>query len=42
MVGKPETKKPLGRCRRFWEDNINMDLTEIGWRFMDWIDMVPL
>jgi hypothetical protein len=36
FVGKPEGKKPLGRLRRRWEDNINMDLHEVGWG-MDWI-----
>jgi hypothetical protein len=30
-VGKPEGKRPLGRPRRRWEDNIKMDLREIGW-----------
>jgi hypothetical protein len=31
LVGKPEGKRPLGRHRRRWEDNIRMDLREIGW-----------
>jgi hypothetical protein len=31
VVGKPEGKRPLGRPRRRWEDNIRMVLTEIGW-----------
>jgi hypothetical protein len=31
LVGKPEGKRPLGRPRRSWEDNMKMDLTEIGW-----------
>jgi hypothetical protein len=39
-VGKPEGKRPLGRPRRRWVDNIKMDLTEIGWDDMDWIDLV--
>jgi hypothetical protein len=39
LVGKPEEKKPLGRPRRRWEDNIKMDLREIGWDGMDWIDV---
>jgi hypothetical protein len=39
LVGKPEGKRPLGRPRRRWEDNIRMDLREIGWRGMDWIDL---
>jgi hypothetical protein len=30
LVGKPEGKRPLGRPRRRWEDNINMDLREVG------------
>jgi hypothetical protein len=40
LVGKPEVKRPLGRpgCRR--EDNIRMDLREIGCGVMDWIDLV--
>jgi hypothetical protein len=39
LVGKPEEKKPLGRPRRRWEDNIKMDFQEVGWRAMDWIDL---
>jgi hypothetical protein len=39
LVGKPEGKKPLGRPRRRWENNIKMDLREIGWGGMDWIDL---
>jgi hypothetical protein len=31
LVGKPEGRKPLGRHRRRWEDNIKMDLREVGW-----------
>jgi hypothetical protein len=38
-VGKPEGKRPLGRPRRRWVDNIKMDLTEIGWVSMEWIDL---
>jgi hypothetical protein len=38
-VGKPEGKRPLGRPRRRWEDNIILDLREIGWDDMDWIDL---
>jgi hypothetical protein len=30
LVGKPEGKRPLGRCRHRWEDNIKMDLREVG------------
>jgi hypothetical protein len=40
LVGKPEEKRPLvGRHRRRWEDNIKMDLREIGWGGMHWIDL---
>jgi hypothetical protein len=38
-LGKPEGKRPLGRPRRKWEDNIKMDLREIAWGGMDWIDL---
>jgi hypothetical protein len=38
-VGKPEGKRPLGRPRRKWEDNNKMDLREIGWVGMDWIQL---
>jgi hypothetical protein len=38
-VGKPEGKRPLGRPRRRWADNINMDLREIEWDAMNWIDL---
>ena len=36
LVGKPEGKRPLGRPRDIWEDNIKMDLQEVGCRGMDW------
>jgi hypothetical protein len=39
LVGKPEGKRPLGRPRRRWVDNIKMDLREIGWYGVDWMDM---
>jgi hypothetical protein len=39
MVGKPEGKRPLGRPRRRWVDNIEIDLRKIGWDGMDWIDL---
>jgi hypothetical protein len=39
LVWKPEGKRPLGRPRRRWVDNIKMDLIEIGWDGMDWIDL---
>jgi hypothetical protein len=32
LVGKPEGKRPVGRPRRRWEDNIKMDIQEVGWR----------
>jgi len=37
LVGKTEAKRPLGRRRRTWEDNIKMDLQEVGCESMDWI-----
>jgi hypothetical protein len=37
FVGKPEGKRPLGRLRRRWEDNIRMDLKEIGLEGLGWI-----
>jgi hypothetical protein len=39
LVGKSEGKRPLGRLRRRWVDNIKMDLREIGWNRVDMIDM---
>jgi hypothetical protein len=39
LVGKPEGKRPLGRPRRRWVDSIKMDLREIVWVGMDWIDL---
>jgi hypothetical protein len=39
LVGKPEGKRPLGRPRLRWEDDINMDLQEVGWGSMDWIEL---
>jgi hypothetical protein len=39
LVGKPEGKRPLGRQRRRWVENIKMDLTEIGWDDVDWIEL---
>jgi hypothetical protein len=38
-MGKPEGKRPLGRPRRRWVDNIKIDLREIGWNGLDWIDL---
>jgi hypothetical protein len=40
LVRKPEGKRPLGRSRCRWEDNIKIDIKEIGWDGMDWIDLV--
>jgi hypothetical protein len=40
LVGKPEGKRPLGRPRRRWVDYVKMNLREIRWDGMDWIDMV--
>jgi hypothetical protein len=39
LVGKLERKRPLGRPRRRWEDNIKMDLQEVGCGGMDWIEL---
>jgi len=41
LVGKPEGKSPLGRLRRRWENNIKMDLQEVGCGVMDWIELAP-
>ena len=38
-MGKPEEKKPLRRPRHRWEDNIKIDLQEVGCGGMDWIDL---
>jgi hypothetical protein len=38
-MGKPEGKRSLGRPRRRWENNIKMDLEEVGCGDMDWIDL---
>jgi len=39
LVGKPEGKRPLGRPRRRWKNNIKMDLQEVGCGVMDWIEL---
>jgi hypothetical protein len=39
LVGKPQGKRPLGRPRHRWEDNIKMDLQEVGSGVMEWIDL---
>ena len=38
-MGKPEGKSSLARSRRRWEDNITIDVQEVGWGDMDWIDL---
>jgi hypothetical protein len=42
LVGKSEGKRPLGRPRYRWMNNIKMDLREIGWIGMDWIDLAEM
>jgi hypothetical protein len=39
LVGKPEGKRPLGRPRRMWIDNIKIDLRGIGWNGVEWIGL---
>jgi hypothetical protein len=39
LIGKPEGKRPLGRPRRRWKDNIRMDLREIVWKFVDLMNL---
>jgi hypothetical protein len=39
LVGKPEGRRLLGRPRRRWENNIRVDIRELGWGVMDWIDL---
>jgi hypothetical protein len=39
LVGEPEGRRPLGRPRHRWEKNIKMDLREVGWGGMDWINL---
>jgi hypothetical protein len=39
LVGKPEGKRPLGRPRRRWVNNIRMDIGEVGWGDVDWIGL---
>ena len=41
LVGKPGGKRPLGRPRRRWVDNIRTDLQEVGCGYMDWIRLLP-
>ena len=40
LVGKPEGKRPLGRPRRRWEDNIKMDVQDVGMGCGDWMELV--
>jgi hypothetical protein len=40
LLRKPEGKRPLGRPRRRWVDNIKIDLLDIGWDGVDWIGLV--
>jgi hypothetical protein len=39
LMGRPEGRRPRGRTRHRWEDNIKMDGPEVGWGGMDWIDL---
>jgi hypothetical protein len=39
LVGKPEGKRPLGRPRCRWEEDIKMDLPDVGWGGMNWIEL---
>ena len=41
LVVKSKGKKPLGRPRNRWEDNVKIDLQEVGWVCLVWIDMSP-
>jgi hypothetical protein len=42
LMGKPEGRRPLGRPRRRWVDNIKTDLTEIEWDGTDWMDLARI
>ena len=39
LLGKPEGRRPVGKPRRRWVDNIRMDLQEVGYGYMDWIGL---
>ena len=39
-MGRPEGKRPLGKSSHRWEDNIKVDLQDVGWGGMDWIGLV--
>jgi len=41
LVRKPEGRRPLGRPRRRWEDNIKIDIMEVGYGGMDWTELTP-
>jgi hypothetical protein len=41
LVGKPKGKRPMGRPRRRWEDNIRADFQEVGCGGMEWIELAP-
>ena len=41
LLGKPDGKRPLGKPRRKWEDNIKMDVQEVECGGMDWIELAP-
>jgi hypothetical protein len=42
LVGKSEGKRPLGKPRRRWDDNIGKNLREIGWEYLNWMHLVEL
>jgi hypothetical protein len=42
LVGKPDGKRPLGRLRRKWMDNMRMDPGEVGWGDVDWIGLAKV
>jgi len=42
LMVKPEGRRPLGRPRRRWVDNIRMDLQEVGYGYMDWIGLAQV
>jgi len=42
LLGKPEGRRPLGRPRRRWVDNIRMDLQDVGCGYMDWIGLAQV
>jgi hypothetical protein len=39
LFAKPESKSPLGRLSRSWKDDIRMDIRELGWETVDWINL---